>query len=88
MIKFSNLLTFLMLFLFNNTYSSDFEDALDTIEVRKTAMQNLWLRIERLSPYVELKEKVDYNKELATNDAEEIIKLLEKTRNLWSDEEK
>ncbi len=85
MIKFSNLLTFLMLFLFNNTYSSDFEDALDTIEVRKTAMQNLWLRIERLSPYVELKEKVDYNKELATNDAEEIIKLLEKTRNLWSD---
>ena len=85
MIKFIHIFLLSISFFSNNTYASDFEDALDTIEIRKTAMQNLWLRIERLSPYVELKEKVDYNKELATSDAEEIIKLLEKTRNLWSD---
>ena len=41
-------------------------------------MQNIWYRVKRLSPYVELKEKVDYNKELATNDVEEIISLLKK----------
>ncbi len=70
---------------FNNSHASDFEEALNTIEIRKTAMQNLWHRIERLSPYVELKEKVDYDKELATIDAEEIINLLKKTKNLWSE---
>lgn len=86
MIKLNKLLLLLILSLaVNITHAADFEDALNTIEVRKTAMQNLWLRIERLSPYVELKEKVDYNKELAKVDAEEIIKLLEKTRYLWSD---
>ena len=36
-------------------------------------MQALWHRIKRLSPYVELKEKVDYNKELASEDAQEIL---------------
>ena len=49
-------------------------------------MQSLWHRVKRLSPYVELKEKIDYNKELATIDAEEILKLLEKTRSLWPTE--
>ena len=34
---------------------------------------------------MELKEKVDYNKDLATNDAQEIVTLLEKTENLWSE---
>ena len=29
-------------------------------------MQSIWHRIKRLSPYVELKEKVDYNKDLAS----------------------
>ena len=71
--------------IFSNGNASDFQEAISTIEIRKTAMRGLWHRIERLSPYVELKEKVDYNKELATNDAEEIIKLLEKTKGLWSD---
>ena len=47
-------------------------------------MQGIWERVKRLSPYVELKEKVDYNKGLAGNDAQEIVKLLEKTKNLWS----
>ena len=28
-------------------------------------MQGIWERVKRLSPYVELKEKVDYNKDLA-----------------------
>ena len=65
--------------------SSDFDDALLTIETRKTAMQSVWQRIKRLSPYVELKEKVDYDKDLATNDAQEIITLLEKTKSLWSE---
>ena len=66
-----------------NINASEFDKTKKTIEVRKTAMQALWLRIKRLSPYVELKEKVDYNKELASNDAKEILKLLEKTKNLW-----
>ena len=65
--------------------ASDFDETLITIETRKTAMQGIWERVKRLSPYVELKEKVDYNKDLATNDAQEIITLLEKTRGLWSE---
>lgn len=69
----------------NISYSSDFKEALNVIEVRKTAMQSLWHRIKRVSPYVELKEKVDYNKDLATEDAKEIIVLLEKAKNLWSE---
>ena len=48
-------------------------------------MQGIWERVKRLSPYVELKEKVDYNKDLAVNDAQEIVTLLKKTKNLWSD---
>ena len=48
-------------------------------------MQGIWERVKRLSPYVELKEKVDYNKDLAADDAQEIVTLLEKTKNLWSD---
>jgi cytochrome c556 len=63
--------------------TSDFEDTLLTIETRKTAMQSIWHRIKRLSPYVELKEKVDYNKDLANNDAQEIVTLLQKAKNLW-----
>ncbi len=66
-----------------NIKASDFDETKKTIEVRKTAMQGLWLRVKRLSPYVELKETVDYNKELASNDAKEILKLLDKTKNLW-----
>lgn len=62
-----------------------FEESKKTIDIRKSAMQGLWARVKRLSPYVELKEKVDYNKDLAATDAEEILKLLEKTKNLWPD---
>lgn len=65
--------------------ASEFQAALDTIEKRKTAMQGIWYRIKRLSPYVELKETVDYNKALASEDAKEISKLLEVSKNLWSE---
>ena len=80
-----SLLALLLISISNYSLTSDFEDTLLTIETRKTAMQSVWNRIKRLSPYVELKEKVDYNKDLATNDAQEIITLLEKTKNLWSE---
>ena len=78
------LLVLTLISISNYSSTSDFEDTLLTIETRKSAMQSVWHRIKRLSPYVELKEKVDYNKDLATNDAQEIITLLEKTKNLWS----
>ncbi len=67
----------------NVSLSSEFENTLETIEIRKTAMQSIWQRIKRLSPYVELKETVEYNKELALTDAEEVLNLLQQTKNLW-----
>lgn len=67
----------------NILLSSEFENTLETIEVRKTAMQSLWQRIKRLAPYVELKETVEYDKELALTDAQELLNLLEQTKNLW-----
>ena len=73
------------LFSFKQVNSSEISEAFDTIEIRKTAMQSLWHRVKRLSPYVELKEKVNYNKDLATDDAKEILTLIQKTRNLWSE---
>ena len=63
--------------------ADEFSDTQKTIDIRKIAMQSLWIRIKRISPYVELKENVEYNKELASNDADEILKLLDKTKNLW-----
>jgi len=85
MLKISKLLVLLFIsYSLNQASASDFDEALITIETRKTAMQGIWERVKRLSPYVELKEKVDYNKDLATDDAQEIVTLLEKTENLWS----
>ena len=81
---FKILLIILTLYLPKSIYSSEFNEAMKTIEIRKTAMQNIWYRIKRISPYVELREKVDYNKELAVNDAQEILAMLEKTKGLWS----
>ena len=65
--------------------SSEIKEAFHIIELRKTAMQSLWHRIKRLSPYVELKEKVEYNKDLASDDAKEVLTLIKKTRGLWDD---
>ncbi len=75
----------LLLFSFRPASSSEISEAFNTIEVRKSSMQSLWHRVKRLSPYVELKEKVSYNKDLATDDAKEILTLIQKTRNLWSE---
>ena len=86
MFKIPKLLVLLVvLYPLNFVTSSDFDETLITIETRKTAMQSIWERVKRLSPYVELKEKIDYNKDLAVYDAQEIVTLLEKTRNLWSE---
>ena len=65
--------------------ASYFDETLITIETRKTAMQGIWERVKRLSPYVELKETVDYDKELASKDAHEISELLEISESLWSE---
>ena len=82
--KIFKLLTLLLIsYPLNFASTSDFDETLVTIETRKTAMQGIWERVKRLSPYVELKEKVEYNKGLASDDAQEIIILLEKTKNLW-----
>ena len=82
---FISLILLLLSYSLSHVSASDFDETLVTIETRKTAMQGIWERIKRLSPYVELKEKVDYNKDLAANDAKEIVKLLEKTKYLWSE---
>jgi len=85
MLKICKLLVLLLIsYSLNQVSASDFDETLITIETRKTAMQGIWERVKRLSPYVELKEKIDYNKDLATNDAQEILTLLKKTENLWS----
>ena len=82
--KIFKLLTLLLIsYPLNFASTSDFDETLVTIETRKTAMQGIWERVKRLSPYVELKEKVEYNKGLASDDALEIVILLEKTKNLW-----
>ncbi|MDA9559061.1 cytochrome c [Alphaproteobacteria bacterium] len=63
--------------------ASEFKEAKNTIEIRKNAMQGLWLRIKRLSPYVELNEQVDYGKDIAEQDAKEIEILLSRTKDMW-----
>ena len=83
---FSKYLCILLLAISCNViHSSEISEAFNTIEVRKTAMQGLWHRIQRISPYVELREKVDYNKDIASEDAKEILSLIQKTRSLWSE---
>jgi len=72
-----------MILFSSNVYPTALDKAQETIHLRKAAMQEIWMRVKRLSPYVELKEKVDYNKDIADADAKEIVLLLEKTRNLW-----
>ena len=80
-----SLYVLLLLLSCKTVVSSEISEAFSTIEVRKTAMQSLWHRVKRLSPYVELKENVNYNKDLATDDAKEILTLIKKTRHLWSE---
>ena len=69
MLKICKLLVLLLIsYSLNQVSASDFDETLITIETRKTAMQGIWERVKRLSPYVELKEKIDYNKDFARKD--------------------
>ena len=54
---FKLLILFSISYSLNQVTASDFDETLITIETRKTAMQGIWERVKRLSPYVELKEK-------------------------------
>ncbi len=63
--------------------SSDFEKANDVIELRKSAMQGIWMRVKRLAPFIEFDENIDYGPEIAKQDAKEIKILLNKTKELW-----
>ena len=78
-IIFISLLTLLNL----NSYSSEFEKAKDTIELRQGVMQGIWARIKRLAPFIEVDNNLEYNEQLAKQDAEDIKLLLEKSLNLW-----
>ncbi|MBF96648.1 MAG: hypothetical protein CFH34_00176 [Alphaproteobacteria bacterium MarineAlpha9_Bin4] len=79
------LLLFLFLTVLINfeTHASDFEKALDTIELRKASMQGIWARIKRLAPFIDVDSNLDYNEELAVQDAKDIKLLLEKSKDLW-----
>ena len=63
--------------------SNDFEKALDTIELRKASMQGIWARVKRLAPFIDVDTNLDYNQNLAIQDAKDIKLLLEKSKNLW-----
>ena len=63
--------------------SSNFEKANEAIELRKSAMQSIWLRIKRIAPYLELENELEYGPEIAAQDAREINILLNKTKSLW-----
>ena len=72
-------LTFLNL----TSNSSEFEKAKDTIELRQSVMQGIWARVKRLAPFIEVNNNLEYNEQLARQDAEDIKLLLEKSLNLW-----
>ena len=46
-------------------------------------MQGIWARIKRLAPFIEVDNNLEYNGQLAKQDAEDIKLLLEKSLNLW-----
>jgi len=66
-----------------HSHSNDFEDALDTIELRKATMQGIWVRVKRLAPFIDVDTDLDYNQNLAIQDAKDIKLLLEKSKDLW-----
>ena len=76
------IILFLTLTVFSS-HSSEFEKANEVIELRKSAMQGIWIRVKRLIPFVEFNESLDYGPEIAKQDAKEIKILLEKTKDLW-----
>ena len=60
-----------------NSYSSEFEKAISTIELRKAIMQGIWVRIKRLAPFIEVNNNLEYNEQLAKQDAQDINLLLQ-----------
>ena len=77
----------LIIFIFScfnfNSYSNEFEKAKDTIELRQAIMQGIWMRIKRLAPFIEVDNNLEYNEQLAMQDAQDINLLLKKSLNLW-----
>ena len=49
--------------------SSEFEKAKDTIELRQGVMQGIWARVKRLAPFIEVNNNLEYNEQLARQDA-------------------
>jgi len=80
---FKPLILFISLVFVSQTIGSDFNKGIETIELRKSAMQGMWLRIKRLSPYLDVDENLEYGPELAQQDAQDISLLLEQTLDLW-----
>ena len=66
-----------------SSYSSEFEKAKDTIELRQGVMQGIWARIKRLAPFIEVDNNLEYNEQFAKQDAEDIKLLLQKSLTLW-----
>ena len=69
--------------IFTSANANDFKKAMESIELRKSAMQGIWSRVKRLAPYVEFNENIEYGPEIAKQDAKEISQLLKRTKELW-----
>ena len=80
--KFLFLISTLVIISFQSN-SNDFEKALDTIELRKASMQGIWARVKRLAPFIDVDTNLDYDQNLAIQDAKDIKLLLEKSKDLW-----
>lgn len=74
---------FTSLLFLGNAKSSEFQKAIEAIELRKSAMQGIWTRVKRLAPYIEFSENIEYGPEIAKQDAKEIGQLLKRTKKLW-----
>ena len=68
---------------YSHVFSNEFEKAKDTIELRQGVMQGIWARVKRLAPFIEVSNNLEYNEQLARQDAEDIKLLLEKSLTLW-----
>ena len=79
------LMSLCFFFIVTARVATEFEKAQEDINIRKTTMQQIWLRIKRLAPYVELNEQVDYEKKIAEADAKEIKLLLARVKDLWTE---
>jgi hypothetical protein len=68
--------------IFTSANANDFKKAMESIELRKSAMQGIWSRVKRLAPYVEFNENMEYGPEIAKQDAKEISQLLKRTKKI------